>query len=163
MTTANQPLQSTGEHGVPASSSQPLSAPQYPNVFGSPDSALSDALLWARTNARQPQIASWLEACSQWDAAIAAGEHRHRQKRRKLCKDHAILCTKVVDTNAKLDAAMAYIRRELTNRIHQIRATRKVIQPLQQSKAEESPSGQYMQQPTISADATLHTPRKKTK
>ena len=60
--TANQPLQSTGEHGALASSSQPLSAPHYPNVFGSPDSALSDALLWARTNARQPQIASWLQA-----------------------------------------------------------------------------------------------------
>ena len=77
--TANQPLQSTGEHGALASSSQPLSAPRYPNVFGSPDSALSDALLWARTNARQPQVAAWLEACNQWDAAIAAGEHRHQK------------------------------------------------------------------------------------
>ena len=58
---------------------------------------------------------------------------------------------------------MEYIRRELTTRIHQIRATRKSIQPLLQSKAEESPSGQYMQQPTVSADATLHPPRKTTK
>ena len=69
---ADQPLQSTGEHGVPAFSSQPLRAAHYPNVFGSPDSALSDALLWARANAGQPQIASWLEACDQWDAAIVA-------------------------------------------------------------------------------------------
>ena len=37
------------------------------------------------------------------------------------------------------------------------------MQPLLQSKAEESPSGQHMQQPTISADATLHPPRKETK
>ena len=78
--TANQPLQSTGEHGVPASSSQPLRAAHYPNIFGSPDSALSDALLWACTNARQPQVAAWLEACSQWDSAIAAGEHMHQKK-----------------------------------------------------------------------------------
>ena len=55
-------------------------AMQLNNVFGSPDSALSDALLWARTNARQPQVAAWLEACNQWDAAIAAGEHRHQTK-----------------------------------------------------------------------------------
>ena len=37
------------------------------------------------------------------------------------------------------------------------------MQPLLQSKAEESPSGQYTQQPTVSADATLHTPLKKRK
>ena len=37
------------------------------------------------------------------------------------------------------------------------------MHPLQQSTAEESPSGQYIQQPTDSANATLHTPRKKTK
>ena len=89
--TADELPQSTGEHGVPASSSQPVSAHQYRNVFGSPDPALSDALLWARTNASQPQVASWLEACSQWDSAIAAGEHRKQKKRRKLCKDHHIL------------------------------------------------------------------------
>ena len=87
-----------------------------------------------------------------------------QKKRRKLCKDHDIPCTRLINnSNKELDAAMNYIRRELTNRIHQIRATRKCIQPLPQSKAEESPSGQYMQQPTVSADATLHTPRKKTK
>ena len=72
-----------------------LRTTHYVNLFGSPDPTLSDALLWAHTNARQPQVASWLEAYSQWDSAIAAGEHRHRQKRRKLCKDHNIHCTQL--------------------------------------------------------------------
>ena len=91
--TANELQQTSGEHPTTASCLQPLPATHYLNLFGSPDSALSDALLWARTNAKQPQVASWLEACSQWDSAIAAGEHRYQKKRRKLCKDHNILCT----------------------------------------------------------------------
>ena len=78
--TADELVQSTGEHAVPAYSSQPLRAAHYPNVFGSPSSALSEALLWAHTNARLPRVASWLEACSQWDSAIAAGEHENRKK-----------------------------------------------------------------------------------
>ena len=91
--TANELQQTSGKQPTTASCLQPLPATHYLNLFGSPDSALSDALLWARTNARQPQVASWLEACSQWDSAIAAGEHRYRKKRRKLCKNHNILCT----------------------------------------------------------------------
>ena len=90
---ANELLENTSDHTVLAFSSHSLRATHYLNLFGSPDPTLSDALLWARTNARQPQVASWLEACSQWDSAIAAGEHRYRKKRRKLCKDHNILCT----------------------------------------------------------------------
>ena len=161
--TVDQLPQSTGEHEVLAFSSQPLRATHYPNVFGSPNPALSDALLWARTHARQLQVAAWLDACSQWDSAIAAGEHMHQKKRRTLCKAHGIPCTRLINnSNNELDAAMKYIRRELVNRIHQIRATTKTIQPLLQSKAHESPSGQHVQQPTVSADVTLH-PRKKTK
>ena len=170
---AAQLLQSTVEHQVSAScpqllatdsaasssvaTSQTTEPPQnpasafntYANLFDPPDHVVSDALCWANANAMHPQVASCLEACSQWDSAIAAGEHKIQKKRRRLCKDHDIPYTKVVETNAKLDAAMEYIRRELTNRIHQIRPTRKSIQLLLQSKAEESPSGQYMQQPTI--------------
>ena len=65
----------------------------------------------------------------------------------------------MVDTNAQLDAAMEYIRRKLTNRINEIRTTKVLLQ----SKAEESPNCQYMQQPTTSADATLNSQPKKTK
>ena len=89
----------------------------YPNLFDSPDPALSGALRWAQANAMHPQVASWLHACSQWDSAVAAKEHRHQTKRRRLCKDHDIPCTKIVDSNAKLDAAMEYIRRHLSSRI----------------------------------------------
>ena len=39
-----------------------------------------------------------------------------------------------MDTNAKLDAAMEYFRRKLTNRIHEIRSTEKLMEPLLQSK-----------------------------
>ena len=90
--TANELQQTSGEHPTTASSLQSLPATHYLNLFGSPDSTLSDALLWAHTNATQPQVASWLEACRQWDSASVAGEHRHRPKRRKLCKDHNIKC-----------------------------------------------------------------------
>ena len=83
-------------------------------------------MLWARRNARQPQVAAWLEACSQWDSAIAAGEYMNRTKRRKLCKDHDIPCSRVINnSNKDLDAGMEYIRGELSNRIHQIRLTMK--------------------------------------
>ena len=112
-------------HQIIASSSRSLDTAHYPNVFGSPDSALSDALLWARRNAKQPQVAAWLEACSQWDSAIAAGEYMNQKKRRKLCQDHDIAYTKSINSNKDLDAGMEYIRRELTNRIHQIRTTMK--------------------------------------
>ena len=48
------------------------------------------------------------------------------EKRRKLCKDHDIPCTRSINnSNKDLDAGMEYIRRELTNRIHQIRTTMK--------------------------------------
>mgnify|MGYP003326474035 CR=1 FL=1 len=45
----------------------------YPNLFDSPDPALSDALRWAQANAMHPEVESWLDACSQWDSAIATG------------------------------------------------------------------------------------------
>ena len=120
------PQQKRNCHQIIASSSRSFDTAHYPNVFGSPDSALSDALLWARRNARQPHVAAWLEACSQWDSAIAAGEYMNRKKRRKLCKDHDIPCTRLIaHSDKELDAGLEYIRGVLTKRIHQIRATMK--------------------------------------
>ena len=104
-----------------------------------------------------PHVAAWLHACSQWDSAVATKEHERRDKRRKLCKEHDIQCTKVVDTNKKLETAMVYIRRQLTNRIKNIRA-----QTLLQSKSTEPPSAHSMQKLPVSADTTLQPPRKKT-
>ena len=37
----------------------------YANLFESPDPYLSNALLWARTDGSQQQVAAWMEACSQ--------------------------------------------------------------------------------------------------
>ena len=70
----------------------------------------------------QPRVAAWLRACGQWDSAVAPKEHIDQKKRRKLCKEHDIPCTRAVETNKELDAAMVYIRRQLTNRIKDIRA-----------------------------------------
>ena len=57
---------------------------------------------------------------------------------------------------------MVYIRRQLTNRIKDIRAAMMSLQPLLQSKATGPPSAHSMQQRPVSADTTLHPPRKKT-
>ena len=118
---------------------------------------MSNALGWAHANAMHPHVAAWLHACSQWDSAVATKEHERRDKRRKLCKEHDIPCTKVVDTNKELETAMEYIRRQLTNRIKDIRA-----QPLLQSKAPAPPSVHPMQQRAVSADTTRQPPPKKT-
>ena len=105
-----------------------------------------------------PRVAAWLHACSQWDSAVATKEHERRDKRRKLCKEHDIPCTRLVDDTKKLETAMVYIRGQLTNRIKNIRA-----QPLLQSKAPGPPSAHPMQQQAVSADTTLQPPPKKTK
>ena len=44
-----------------------------------------------------------------------------------------------MDTNAKLDAAMEYIRRKLTNRIHEICSTEKLMEPPLKSKDIDTP------------------------
>jgi hypothetical protein len=146
----NQPLQSIGTRADTITNN-------YANLFESPDPDLSNALEWAHANAMHPHVAAWLHACGQWDSAVATKEHQRREKRRKLCKEHDIPCTKVVDTNKELETAMVYIRRHLTNRIKDIRA-----QLLLQSKATASPSAHSMQQRAVSADTTLQPPRKKT-
>ena len=140
----SQPLQSMGTHADPITNN-------YANLFESPDPDLSNALDWAHANAMHPQVAAWLHACSQWDSAVATKEHERRDKRRKLCKEHDIPCTKVVDTNKELETAMEYIRRQLTNRIKNIRI-----------KATGAPSAHSMQQRAVSADTKLQAPRKQT-
>ena len=113
----SQPLQSIGTHADPITNN-------YANLFESPDPDLSNALHWAHANAMHPHVAAWLHACSQWDSAVATKEHERRDKRRKLCKEHDIPLTKIVDTNKELETAMEYIRRQLTNRITDIRANK---------------------------------------
>ena len=139
----NQPLQSIGTRADPITNN-------YANLFESPDPDLSNALDWAHANAMHPHVAAWLHACSQWDSAVATKEHERQKKRRKLCKEHDIPCTKAVDTNKEIDTAMVYIRRQLTDRIKDIRA-----QPLPQSKATGSPSTHSMHPRAGIADTTL--------
>ena len=151
----SQPLQSSGSRADPSTNN-------YPNLFESLDPVLSNALGWAHANAMHPRVAAWLRACSQWDSAVATKKHQHRKQRRQLCKEHDIPCTRAVDTNEELDTAMVYIRRQLTNRIKDIRAAMMSLQPLLQSKATGPPSAHSTQQRPVSADTTLHPPRKKT-
>ena len=132
--THTQLLQS---NGIPADPN----ANNYPNLFHSPDSALSKALLWAQANAREPKVASWLHACRQWDSAVATNEHCSRNKRRMLCKDHDIPFTR----DLKSSTDMEYIRRQLSNRIEQL-----LLQSEASTKKRAAPP-----------DATLHPPRKK--
>ncbi len=115
----NQPLQSIGTRADPITNN-------YANLFESPDPDLSNALGWAHANAMHPHVSAWLRACSQWDSAVATKEHQRREKRRKLCKEHDIPFTKVVDTNKELETAMVYIRRQLTDRIKDIRRDNKL-------------------------------------
>ena len=89
----------------------------FANLFDSPDPVLSAALCWAHANAMRPAVASWLEACSQWDAAVASKDYQRQKRRRQLCKDRDIPCTKIVKSNGTLDAAMEYVRGQLSNRI----------------------------------------------
>ena len=93
----------------------------YPNLFEIPDTATTDMINWAHANAMHQPVAALLRACGEWDSAMATKDHHRQQKRRKLCKDHDIPCTREIDSNEKLDATMEHIRQELINRIQQIR------------------------------------------
>ena len=112
---------SSNAGAAPSSAHQ---ANNYPNLFEIPDTATTDMINWAHANAMHQPAAAWLRACGEWDSAVATKDHHHRQKRRKLCKDHDIPFTRENNSNEKLDATMTYIRRELINRIQQIRTTR---------------------------------------
>jgi hypothetical protein len=102
-----------------ASSTDSLNS--FHNLFETPNAATTDMINWAHANAMRPPVAAWLRACGEWDSAVATKDHHRQQKRRKLCKDHDIPCTREIESNEKLDATMEYIRQELINRIQQIR------------------------------------------
>ena len=119
----------------------------YPNLFVSPDPDLSDALAWAHENAMEPCVAAWRSKCGEWDSAVATKEHELQKKRRKLCKEHGIPCTRAVDAGKELETTMEYIRQQLTNQIQEIRQ-----QPLLQSDATGQPGAQLLQS-TVSSSA----------
>ena len=89
------------------------------NLFDSQTQLYALHLCWAHANTMHPQVASWLHACGQWDSAVATKQHSIQTKRRKLCKDHDIPCTRILGSNASLEASMEYIRRQLSDRIQQ--------------------------------------------
>ena len=124
----------------------------YPNLFVSPDPDLSDALAWAHGNAMEPCVAAWRSKCGEWDSAVATKEHELRQKRRKLCKEHGIPCTRAVDAGQELETTMEYIRQQLTNQIQEIRQ-----QPGAQSGTDASVGGAAAEhaEATIRADDAL--------
>ena len=97
----------------------------YQNLFDSPGAAI-DLITWARAHTTYPGVSAWLEACSQWDAAVVSKEHLVQTKRRKLCKKHGIPLTKVIDTNATVEAAMEQVRRKLLAQIQEIQSQRQL-------------------------------------
>ena len=74
----------------------PASLSNYPNLFDPPSAAAIDLIKWAHAHATYPGVAAWLEACGQWDAAVATKDHVNQTKRRKLCKDHGPPLTDVM-------------------------------------------------------------------
>jgi len=97
----------------------------FHNLFEAPDIAMTEMINWAYANATHRPVAEWLQACTQWDLAVATNDHHHQQKRRKLCKDHDIPFTRTTKTFKDPHATMVQIRQELIERIQQIRATMK--------------------------------------
>ena len=162
----------------------------YQNLFDSPGAAI-DLITWARAHTTYPGVSAWLEACSQWDAAVVSKEHLVQTKRRKLCKKHGIPLTKVIDTNATVEAAMEQVRRKLLVQIQEIKSQRQMprvfgllqsspspstadIHPLLQSAGSEPPHSQKRSAPAnredqsphkraVVADTTLQPSPKKTK
>ena len=152
----NRTLQNRGTHIEAATTNN------YPNLFQSPEADLVNAFGWAHANAMHPPVAAWLLACSQWEAAVANKEHQHQKKRRTLCKEHGIPLTSAIKNNKELDTAMVYIRRQLINRINDIRASMLSLKPVLQSNPTRSPSAHSMQQGSASADIAVHPTLKKT-
>jgi len=117
-------------------------ANNYPNLFEIPDAATTDMINWAHANAMHQPVAALLRACGEWDSAVATKDHHRQQKRRKLCKDHDIPCTREIRSNEKLDATMDHIRQELINRIQQIRAAKKTFGALGMLQSDPSSTQQ---------------------
>ena len=162
----------------------------YQNLFDSPGAAI-DLITWARAHTTYPGVSAWLEACGQRDVAVVSKEHLVQTKRRKLCKKHGIPLTKIIDTNATVEAAMDQVRRKLLQQIQEIRSKRQMpemfgllqsspspstadIHPLLQSAGSEPPHSQKRSAPanredqsphkrTVFADTTLQPPPKKAK
>ena len=82
----------------------------FRNLFETPDAAMTDMINWAHANAALPQVAAWLEACTQWDVAVATKDHHRQKTRQKLCKDHNIEFTRKFKENEKLDATIPGVR-----------------------------------------------------
>ena len=95
-----------------------------------------------------PNVAAWLHACSQLDAAVATKEIEYQNKRQKLCKDHDIPFTRMVKANTDPDKTMEHIRQHLIDRIKDIRGAVTLLH----STATTRSSAQIMQQQAISVD-----------
>ena len=136
---------SAGEIAEPPDIS--ASASNFPDLFGAPDELLCASLRWAHSNASDPDVAAWLEACRHWDAAIAAGESTGRAKRRKLCKDHGIALTIAMESSG--DDARAertqQVRKELADRIKLIRDNRAAFVSLRKKQSQDTPTTDELQ------------------
>ena len=72
----SQPLQNPATSSTSSAAESMLeldpNANNYSNLFESPDATLLNTLRWAHANAVHPNVAAWLHACSQLDAAVAS-------------------------------------------------------------------------------------------
>ena len=69
----------------------------YPALFPNPSADLLQAMRLARAAPDAETTAALKRACAEWNVALANGTHASKQKRRKLCSDHAILSYQDVD------------------------------------------------------------------
>ena len=162
----------------------------YQNLFDSPGAAI-DLITWARAHTTYPSVSAWLEACSQWDAAVVSKEHMGQKKRRKLCKKHGIPLTRELDANGTIEEVMEHVRRKLLAQMQEIQSQRQLptvfgllqsspspstadIHSLLQSAGSEPPHSQKRSAPAnredqsphkrrVFADTTLQPPPKKAK
>ena len=70
-----------------------------------------NAMALARASPDAGAAGALKRACEDWNAALADGTYKSRKKRRKLCADHGIPCTR--DMEKDLEAAARVARSEL--------------------------------------------------
>ena len=95
----------------------------YPALFPTPSAALVQAIKLASESSHVGPAATKIKrACEEWNAALADGTLTTRQKRRKLCQDHNIVCSR--DMKAKSEIAAHMARDNLAQRLRSWRADR---------------------------------------
>ena len=78
-------------------------------LFPQPSSEEQIALQWAATNEGHIEVEGWLRKCRKWNAVAIHGSKQYKRKR--LCKETDIQCTREVYKNH--EAALTIVRSAL--------------------------------------------------